>query len=135
MNIEEERKAFVEFMDNLGDRQVTWLDIWLAAKAHADSDIKMLLRVCAFESIEHTRKWDVDKECQHVTALTAQQFFDDGFAKGMTHAAEMAKPVYNPEPYNGGWGVQDLQHKYWHTLQTKAQAIEEAKEQGYRVIE
>lgn len=96
MNIEEERKAFeamivsrdlggAEFVKHCRDgnsyRPGLYLDMfegWLAAKEHADSDIKMLLRVCAFESIEHARKWDVDKECQHVTAVTAQQFFDDG---------------------------------------------------------
>lgn len=80
-------------------------------------------------------KWNGSKYTFHDGGSCMTQDMFDVWLKAKAHAAEMAKPVYNPEPYNGGWGVQDLQHKYWHTLQTKAQAIEEAKEQGYRVIE
>lgn len=83
-------------------------------------------------NIEEERK-AFEKTCEDEHGLITNPW--DVWQLAKAHAAEMAKPVYNPEPYNGGWGVQDLQHKYWHTLQTKAQAIEEAKEQGYRVIE
>ena len=160
MNIEEERKAFLEAMkpkliaafgcgcleegydkDTFNNENAQeFFECWLAAKAHADSDIKMLLRVCAFESIEHARKWDVDKECRHVTAVTAQQFFDDGLAKGMADAGEMAKLSVHVKkrPHKlHGWGVYvgNTYHMRLAIGATKEDATQWAKDNGYRVIE
>lgn len=109
MNIEEERKTFEAFWSKEMNIEV------------------MDLHRCEFPMVP------VDFIQPYACHETQRGWLSWLAAKA--HAAEMAKPVYTPEPYNGGWGVQDLQHKYWHTLQTKAQAIEEAKEQGYRVIE
>lgn len=155
MNIEEERKAFLEAMkpkliaafgcgcleegydkDTFNNENAQeFFECWLAAKEHADSDIKMLLRVCAFESIEHARKWDVDKECPHVTAVTAQQFFDDGLAKGMADAAEMAKATCEVYHLTTGWAVDPICRDHYEGFASKEEAIQWAKDNGYRVIE
>lgn len=159
MNIEEERKAFEmesmrqELLSEIntcaewdGEKYKskfsnaipyvqTMFSVWLAAKAQADSDIQMLLRVCAFESVEHARKWDVEKECQHLTAVTAQQFFDDGFAKGVAHAAEMAKPTGRvKQSVSTGWWVYYDVYQYGG-IESKEAAEKWLIDRGYRVIE
>jgi len=90
MNIEEERKAFVEW-EMSGAFLSPWRG-WLAAKAHAQEDIQKLLKICAFENIEQARAYYSEQKPVSVNVVTAQNMYDEGFAAGIAYATEMAKP-------------------------------------------
>jgi hypothetical protein len=80
-----------------------------------------------------TYKPRFNSEWQRVVSEHANRMFLV-WIQAKEHAIEMAKPTFKPEPYNGGWGVQDITHKYWLTLPSKDRAIEFAIDQGYRVL-
>lgn len=97
MNIEEERKAFeawlkASFDYNEYDDKEYLFPVWLAAKEHAEEDIKKLLNICAFETIEQARAYYAEQKPVSVSVVTAQDTYDAGFAAGIAYAEEMAKP-------------------------------------------
>lgn len=136
MNIEEERKAFLHHTaldSNVYNHEFTF---WLKAKAETNKDIQMLLKICAFETIEQAYAYAAGVDVGEVKATVAQQFYDEGFAAGVKNAEEMAKPeCYICCDFDGEFWLVSLKGREGPGFATAEAGRVWATSNGYRVVE
>lgn len=136
MNIEEERKAFDKWLSEQSDKYPDSEYVWLAAKTEANKNIQMLLKICAFETIEQAYAYAAGNNMGEVKATVAQQFYDEGFATGIKHAEEMAKPQCNIVcDFDGEFWLAGLMGRIGPGFASAEEAGVWATSNGYRVVE